>query len=82
VKKIAQNVKKSPKMSKNRPKCKKIAQNVNFLSKLMPFLNRGKKYPKKVGYFLNFQNTARNKQSRNGRKFSQSGHPALVRPVL
>jgi hypothetical protein len=31
--------------------------------------------PNFFGYFRNFQNTARRKQSPNRRKFAQSGHP-------
>jgi hypothetical protein len=29
-----------------------------------------------MGYFCNFRKTAQSKQSPNGRKFAQSGHPA------
>jgi hypothetical protein len=57
---------------------KKIAQNVTqpiFLPKLT---HLEKKYPKKSGNLPNVINvikTTQSKQSPNGRKFAQSGHP-------
>jgi hypothetical protein len=38
-------------------------------------LYRAIKWPKNVGYFRNFNITAKSKQSPIGRKFAQSGHP-------
>jgi hypothetical protein len=34
------------------------------------------KSPQNVGNFLNFHKTEQSKQSANGRKLAQSGHPA------
>jgi hypothetical protein len=45
------------------------------LSKLVHVLNCGKNSPKMLATFCNFQNTIQIKQSLNGRKFAQSGHP-------
>jgi hypothetical protein len=55
---------------------KNVAQNI-FLSKLMHMLKSWIKWPKNVGYFCNFHVTAQSKQSHIGRKFAQSGHPAV-----
>jgi hypothetical protein len=51
--------------------CGKIAQNVkNKHNNYVPW-----KRSQYFGYFLNFQKTDQSKQSSNGRKFSQPGHP-------
>jgi hypothetical protein len=39
---------------------------------------RGKKVAKNVGYFCDFQKSTQNKESPNGQKLAQPGHPALM----
>jgi hypothetical protein len=49
----------------------------HFVAILIHYLNSGRKWPKNVGHFCNFQKTAQSKQSPNRRKFAQSGHPGF-----
>jgi hypothetical protein len=52
------------------------------LVKINAALLTWKKVPRNVRYFCNLKNTAQSKQSPNGRKFAQSGHPAAATNLI
>jgi hypothetical protein len=59
--------------------CENVGQNVAqpIFCRLLRKLNCGKSRPNMPTTFVIFKKAAQSKQSPNGRKFAQSGHPAL-----
>jgi hypothetical protein len=58
-------------------KSPKISPNFPFILKSRRDLSRGIKVSRHLRFFGNFEKSAQRKQSPNGRKFAQSGHPEL-----
>jgi hypothetical protein len=64
-----------------RKKCPKRSP-THFLSELIHNLYRGKKLPKFLGYFSNFQKATQSKRFAQKAKIHQSGHPDCTKTPL